>query len=260
MVVKYFLVLVFFGGLLIPSAFGDTTINFSIDRSMVTQPYEKFLITGSVSSTEPLRNVQIQIFDPNGNLVYSPTTPLDSKGEFRVVPRVESSWIPEGIYTIEISNPKVEGKATGQIELRIGAESPTTPLPAGSIMVSGYGVKHNLGSAIQSTFVDPETKSVRFSLSGTNNAGEFQVTLPNELIKSPNAVEVDGVQITDFTSTKTGSATRLVIPIQADSQEVVIYGTYVVPEFGSIAAMILVVALVATIVFSFKVQRFPLKI
>ena len=46
----------------------------------------------------------------------------------------------------------------------------------------------------------------------------------------------------------------LVIPFYNGSEEIEIIGTFVIPEFGTIAAMILVVAIVSIIVITSKIK------
>ena len=63
-------------------------------------------------------------------------------------------------------------------------------------------------------------------------------------------VIVDGEEV-DFTETMTTSTERtLTIDFPAGSEEIEIFGTFVVPEFGTIAAMILAVAIISIIAVS----------
>ena len=65
-------------------------------------------------------------------------------------------------------------------------------------------------------------------------------------------VLIDGEEV-DFDETATSSTDRtLTIAFPAGAEEIEIIGTFVVPEFGTIAAMILAVAIISIIAVSAK--------
>ena len=67
---------------------------------------------------------------------------------------------------------------------------------------------------------------------------------------------VDDVQVTNFESETTSEITTLTIPLKQNSEEVMIQGTAVVPEFGPIACMILGIAVLRLVVITSKTQKF----
>jgi len=216
------------------------------------------MIFGTLEATQPIRDVEIRIYDPNGNLVYKPTIPVIA-GEFMDrSARVEASWITDGTYTIEVSNPKLAVTAIKEIEFKAGFDVPVLVTTPSELNISGYPVEHNLVGDILGATVNPDSKTITFELSGDLDSDTFTVNLPSGLITNPNAVWVDGNQITNFETKVNGDITQLVIPISSGSQEVVIMGTYVVPEFGSIAVIILAVAIISVIVVASKSQRFSI--
>jgi predicted secreted protein with PEFG-CTERM motif len=250
------LILALISGFTFSSAFAQSSIEIAVDRTSLTLPYEKFMITGMVKATQPIREIQITIYDPDGKVVYSPTIPLEKNGSFKNIARVESSWVTNGVYTIEATSSKLpDSIATTQVQLQ-KSSAPGTTIPTGpSIVVSGFTVGHNQLGKVQSASVNPEQKTVTFMLSGQITGGTISLQLPNGLITNPNAVWVDGVQVTDFEITRNSGSTTLSIPVNSDSKEVVIMGASVVPEFGSIAALILVIAIVSTIIVTNKAKN-----
>ena len=112
----------------------------------------------------------------------------------------------------------------------------------------GFRVKYILDTTLQkAVHVSPDDKSLTFKISGHSENEQITLTLPKNLIENPNAVLVDGV-MTDFESQMTSDlSTILVIPITADSAEIKIVGTKVIPEFGFLALSILSVGLVSTL-------------
>jgi predicted secreted protein with PEFG-CTERM motif len=241
-----FLIIAIFAGFLIPPVFAES-ITVTTDKTQLTEPYQKFIIQGTVVSDPNPRLVIIQIFDPNGKLVYSPSVLVD-KGKFLNVAKVESSWTTNGIYTIEASAKNIAQKAQTQVTLQKGgAAAPTQPATS-SLLVSGLNVEYSKNVKIASSSVDPEQKTVTFTLSGTFNAGTVMLKLPQELIFNPNSVWVDGTQIEAFEIVKSGAANQITIPISSNSKEIVIMGASVIPEFGSIAVIILTISIIMTIV------------
>lgn len=62
-------------------------------------------------------------------------------------------------------------------------------------------------------------------------------------------VEVDGVDV-GFEETTTSEDRTLTIPFEDGTTEIVIYGSFVIPEFGTIAVIILAVAIVSIVAIS----------
>jgi predicted secreted protein with PEFG-CTERM motif len=88
--------------------------------------------------------------------------------------------------------------------------------------------------------------------------GQLTITLPRELIDAKIGdddddyfVLVDGEEV-DFDETTTSTDRTLVISFPAGAEEIEIIGTFVVPEFGAIAALILAVAIISIIAVSAK--------
>ena len=84
--------------------------------------------------------------------------------------------------------------------------------------------------------------------------GTLTITLDDEVIKpfgdGTFFVFVNGEEIQDFVQ----DGNMLIIPCKAGDEKIEIVGSWAVPEFGTIAAMILVVAIVAIIAVSAKTK------
>jgi predicted secreted protein with PEFG-CTERM motif len=103
--------------------------------------------------------------------------------------------------------------------------------------------------------VNTGDESLLIDVSTTGN-GTMTITLPRALIDSTiNGqdtqffVLVDGENI-DFQESKSNADRNLTIPFSDGAQEIEIIGTQVVPEFGSIASLILVIAILSIIAIS----------
>jgi predicted secreted protein with PEFG-CTERM motif len=86
------------------------------------------------------------------------------------------------------------------------------------------------------------------------NDGTLTITLHEEVIKpfgdGTFFVFVNGEEVQDFVQ----DGNTLIIPCKAGDEKIEIVGSWAVPEFGTIAAMILVVAIVAIIAVSAKTK------
>ena len=120
----------------------------------------------------------------------------------------------------------------------------------------GVDVAYVVDRKVASAKVNKEQKTVTFTLAGVGSKGDFAVALPEKLIASPSAVWVDGVQVTDFKTEYMEGGARLFIPIEGNSEEVVIIGSSVIPEFGAVAAAVFAIAIVSVIAVSAKTKVF----
>ena len=115
-----------------------------------------------------------------------------------------------------------------------------------------FDVQYTLNRSLEFAKVDTARNAITFTLSGVIEDDSLIIMLPEEFIENPNAVWVDDTQITDFDSDFADGITTMIIPLEANSEEVTIVGSSVVPEFGPIAALIFAVAIISTIVFFAK--------
>jgi len=103
---------------------------------------------------------------------------------------------------------------------------------------------------IVSAVVDPKDKSVTFILVGkVNSSSTLVLNLPTGLINGPFlGIQLDGQFVKNFTIEAQSGINVVKIPITPLTEQVSIVGSSVVPEFGPIAGMILVVSIITTII------------
>lgn len=90
--------------------------------------------------------------------------------------------------------------------------------------------------------------------------GNLTVTLPRSLIDAKDGanddqffVLVDGAD-TDFDESKTPTGRTITVSVPQDTTQVEVIGTQVVPEFGPLTAIILVIAVLSTVAISAKTR------
>lgn len=116
----------------------------------------------------------------------------------------------------------------------------------------GFKIKYILDTNLQNAVhVNPDERTLTFTISGDTEIEQLIIILPPELIENPNTAWVDG-EMTDFKIEETNTGTKLIIPILPHSKEIKIMGAHVIPEFGSISMMILVVSIISIMIITQK--------
>ena len=123
-----------------------------------------------------------------------------------------------------------------------------------SIMIDDQEVGYELtGAEIIRMFPDPENKSLIIEIK-TYSDGELTITLPKEVIDTDEEgffVLVDGDE-TNHDALSVPGFWTLTIPFSYGSEEIEIIGTFVIPEFGTIVLLILVISISTIVVISAK--------
>ena len=158
----------------------------------------------------------------------------------------------------------VDAETTVSIELTAAdetysLETATTVTPETetslSELVGGGQIEYDLTcSATSPTFwPNADDSTLEIHMEATHD-GTLTITLHEEVIKpfgdGTFFVFVNGEEVQDFVQ----DGNTLIIPCKAGDEKIEIVGSWAVPEFGTIAAMILVVAIVAIIAVSAKTK------
>ena len=225
---------------------------------------EPVVILGLVDITLEGTPAIIQIMSPIGNMVRAEQIDVDSDGSFSktIETSIGGVWKETGTYTVKVSY----GENSTQIGFEYGgmmsAGVQTTPEFAmeenekmsQSIMIEDHSLDYELTCAeIQSMTPDTEMKSMIIAIK-TDCDGELTITLPKDVIDTDENgffVLVDGDE-TNHKASSVGEFWTLTIPFSYGSEEIEIIGTFVIPEFGTIAALVLVVAISSILIISAK--------
>ena len=229
-------------------------IEVSTDKTYYI-PGDTVLISGKVKDIYSGYNVSLQIFAPNGNLVQIDQLNVKSDKQFNSQFNTGGTLgKASGEYTVSVSY----GDLTRSVETTfyVGVSSETVP---GTDFIVDYVI---LGGNLISTSPDVDADSLIIAINAKDD-GQLTITLPRGLIDAKIGdsdddffVLVDGDEV-DFKETTTSIDRTLEISFPANSKEIEIIGTFVVPEFGAITALILAVAIMSIIVLSTKSRVFP---
>ena len=154
----------------------------------------------------------------------------------------------------EFGAPDIQDGSVG------GTGSEQTTRPSTYMLMAGgdeFAIPYNAGSnSIVAVEANLESRSLVIEVDVAGD-GEIVIALPRHLIDAKNADGTDDTYIVLvdggdawITETADSAARTLTIPVSAGAQAIEIFGTFIVPEFGTIAILILAAAVVSIIVVS----------
>ncbi|MEC8529897.1 MAG: PEFG-CTERM sorting domain-containing protein, partial [Thermoproteota archaeon] len=261
LVIASLILLPFLGGESFAQSNQVLTVTTEKESYAAGEPVE---VLGLVDITLEGTDALIQVFSPIGNRVHLAQVGVDTDGSFSetVSTSIGGLWKETGTYTIQVNY----GDNSTQVEFEYGgmmsAGVQTTPEFAmeenentsQSIMIEDHSLDYELTCAeIQSMTPDTEMKSMIIAIK-TDCDGELTITLPKDVIDTDENgffVLVDGDE-TNHKASSVGEFWTLTIPFSYGSEEIEIIGTFVIPEFGTIAGLVLILAITSIIIISAK--------
>ena len=249
-------------------AFGQLTnesIVVTTDKASYSEG-ETIVITGEVRDLYSGTPVSVIVKAPNGNLVSIAQINVGADKKFSTEMTAGGALMnSEGAYIVTAQYGTVNRSAETTFEFGGAA---TTPLEEDESTVSdtmvsmrdgngsiGYEIT---GGQLLSITPDVDANSLIVGIDATSD-GSLTLIIPRSVADALLAtgeddeffVLVDGEEV-DFSEDVSSTDRTLTIAFYAGAEEIEIIGTFVVPEFGTIAAMILAVAIVSIIAVSAK--------
>ena len=255
-------------------AFAETVITINTDKD-VYEHTDTITITGTVSPVDenemPVSILFVNQYNSiveidqlfvnsdgswSGQIVLNPENRLQSEdgvyeiraqyGSTKITTSIELTNAVETSEGVEMGTAVTGTAVTGTDVTGPGGE-PFYKLAGGQI---DYDSTCNASPAF---FANADDDSIVIYLDPTND-GILTVTLHEDLIKpfedGTFAVIVNNQEMQDFTQV----GNTLTIPCVVGTEKIEIYGSWAIPEFGVIAAMILAVAIVSIIVVTAKTK------
>ena len=259
---------------IVSQAFAATTITIETDKNVYDHT-DTITITGTVFPVDQNEvPVTIMLVNQYTSIVEINQLAVNSDGSWsgQIVLNPENRLQSEdGVYEIRAQYGST--KITTLVELTNAIEAPETGTPVTGTAVTGttgttvtgpsgesfyklgaglieYDVTCN---ATPGFFANADDDSIVIYLEPTDD-GIITVTLHEEIIKpfedGAFVVIVDNQEMQDFTQV----GNTLTIPCLAGTEKIEIHGSWAIPEFGVIAAMILAIAIVSIIVVTAKTR------
>ncbi len=222
---------------------------------------ETVIISGEVRELLSGFPVTLQVIAANGNIVTIAQLDVGSDRKFETeLTSGGQLWSSSGTYTVKVLYGT--GARTAEATFEFGGDGviprptgPTIGVDRTDFMLS-YTIR---GGSLLNVNPDDDANSLILTISTTSD-GELTITLPRALIDAKINGEdddffvlVDGEEV-DFDETATSTGRTLTIEFPDGAEEIEIIGTFVVPEFGTIAALILAVAIISIIAVSAKTR------
>ena len=214
-------------------------------------------ISGHSNLNNPETPILITVTNPIGNLVTVQQIMVAPNSDFNVKFNPGGPlWTKDGMYII-----KAQGGAGSftifktKVELTGGV--PTGVKCAGNeLNADNYCISYSItGATVSSSSLNTKNKSIVMMLSDSDE-GTLTIKPSTDIIRGISLVLVDGQEWDDVTI----SGNDVTIMFPAGTEEIEVIGTFVIPEFGSFAVLILIVAIVTGVVFSRKKLMFSGKI
>ena len=228
----------------------STPITVATDKSTYSNG-DQMIISGTVTAQLNVP-ISIVIRDPSQNIVLiGQVSPGSNNTYSTTVTAGGSLWATPGTYEVSvIYGSKVNTAKTTFLFTGFTSIMPITI--QGQIYNATYQITNG---KVLDIIPNTDTKSLTIRIQPSGN-GTIEITLPRSLIDSKNngqdsqfVVQNDGVSTT-FNETRTDPYSRtLTIPFGSNNTQITIIGTQIVPEFGTIAMLVLTIAMMSTILY-----------
>ena len=224
------------------------------------QDGDTIMVTGEVKELLSGVPVSLRVIAPNGNIVTVDQIDVGADKRFSTELTAGGALMKaDGTYTITVLYGTPNRTAESTFTFAGSGMEPTKPSGKsmkveGTEFMVGYSIT---GGKLLSIMPDVDANSLIINIDATND-GSITLTLPRALIDAKIGNEddqffvlVDGEEV-DFDEKKTAESRTLTISFYAGAEQIEIIGTMVVPEFGTIAALILAVAIISIVAVSAK--------
>lgn len=262
-IVSSLILLPFFAGEAFAQENQSLTITTEKESYSAGEPIQ---IVGLVESKVTDFKVTLRVFNPLNNLITIDELDVNDDGTFHgeIPTSIGGLWEKDGTYTI-IANYYASEVATTQFEYGVMISAGVQDVvPEFSVtedddylqstMLEDYELGYELtGAKIIRITPDTEMKSLIFEIE-TYSDGELRITLPKDVIDTDEEgffILVDGIE-TNHEAVSNLENWSFVIPFSYGSEEIEIIGTFVIPEFGTIAVLVLVTSIAVIVMISAK--------
>ncbi len=241
------------------SAFADGKIELSSDQNKI-KPTDTVLVYGKVSGVTNYIPVKLTVLAPDGEIVFSPQLKIDANGEFKRLIHPPLPSFKLGTYTVVASHdnvstsPRIQFIVTGQSLVKedqgIAPGTGDKKIVPG-LEISAIALEGSDTITITGTPVSRDTAITFTIFSPTGKLVSVEQITPQTL--NPFTVEIKtGGPLWTEDGIYTITANQGIASEFQDSVEVEIVKGRIIPEFGTIAAMILVISIMSIIAVSAK--------
>jgi len=214
------------------------------------------LVNGHVSNIRPATPVTLTVVSPLNNIVSVDQLTIGNDGFFSTTLSTAGNlWKYDGTYTIRVQYgaESVNDKALIQLTGGIVIKKPATPsvtCNSDELAIGAGCIPYTIsGATVIRASTNTDDNSVIILLDSIE-PGTLTVSPSSDVIRGIFMVLVDGEEWDDVEIA--GNDVTVMFP--AGTSEIEIIGTFVIPEFGAIAGLILAVSIISIIAVSAKTK------
>jgi len=240
---------------LVGAAYAQTTLTVETDADSYATG-DDITISGKLTATTINSPLVIQVLDPQGNRDRIDQITAAADGSYTYKFKAGGLMNTDGEYTVQVSYKTTEEETTFQFD----ATDSTDGWKTFTIKVGDQSYQVQYRGATVTNMVPAEEGTLTVSVSATSD-GTLEIRLPRTVIDARDGTDgktgadidyvvfADEVPVNAVDETETNNSVRtLAIDYEAGTESIEIVGTWAIPEFGAIAAIILAVAIVGIIV------------
>ena len=212
---------------------------------------ETIMVQGQVANIVSGVPVTVKVTSSQNTVVAIDQVTVDEKGKFKTSFNTAGSlWKYDGTYYIKANYGNSAKSNKILVELTNGITTPTKPSTCGKSELSFVGscVPYSItGGMVTGTSVNTDDNSLIVKINAKED-GTLTLTPSKNVLDGAFMVLVDGEEWDDVE----WDGNKISVMFFAGAEKIEIIGTFVVPEFGAIAALILAVAIISIIAVSAK--------
>ena len=220
---------------------------------------DMIMVTGQVANESGFP-VTVTVISPLNSIVTIDQLDVANDGSFETTLNTAGAmWKYDGTYTIKVNYGTAEKSNSAKVELTGGVaytpnyQTPTLPAKQCSVnelSANGQCVPFSIsGGMVTSATLNTNENSIVISINAEDD-GTLTVSPSKTVQEGIFMVLVDGEECNEPECEIVGNKVTVMFPAGAETIEII--GTHVIPEFGTIAAMILAVAIISIIAVSAK--------
>jgi len=266
---RYFIFSLVIAALFITSmtAYAQSQLIFVQTSQNAYEEGETIVVSGNVTSIIAGEQVSLTIFHGT-TLVDIAQVEVAQDGKYTsTFKAVGPLWTKDGTYIIRALYSKITIETSFEFYSKQALTETTDIFEVDAGSYGTFDVDYTVrGATVKGMIVDSQIFALIVILE-TDDDGAITLELPRESIDATKTddqddtfiILIDGVEVPYREISTNANSRTITIEFEEGDSDIEIIGTFVIPEFGSIVMIILVIGIVSTILLSAK-YRIPIKI
>ncbi len=249
------------------SALGQTQEFFLITSQNSYEEGELVVVSGNVTSILEGTPVSIQILR-EGNLVDIAQVIVAQDGKFTSTFKATGPlWTQDGTYIVRALYGTITQETNFEFFTKDAIEETTDSFEVDAGSYGTFDIDYTIrGATVENMLVDSDIFAL-IVIIDSDDDGTITLDLPRQSIDAKKSdttddtfiILIDGIEV-PYEEILTGDQNRrITIDFEEGDSDIEIIGTFVVPEFGNIAMLILTMSIISIIFLSSKIRTINLK-